>query len=71
MILAGTDNIRDVVAFPKTTRAASLMSVAVTRGLVTALVLGDRSHPRLVSREVDVPSDDKGTELRWNGEVFE
>ena len=53
-------------------RAAGLAGSRPTRGLVTALVLGsDRSKPRLVSQEVDVPSGDKGTELRWNGEAFE
>lgn len=53
-------------------RAAGLAGARPTRGLVTALVLGsDRSKPRLVTREVDVPSGDKGTELRWNGEAFE
>ena len=53
-------------------RAAGLAGSRPTHGLVTALVLGsDRSKPRLVTREVDVPSDDKGTELRWNGEAFE
>ena len=53
-------------------RAAGLAGSRPTRGLVTALVLGsDRSKTRLVTKEVDVPSDDKGTELRWNGEAFE
>ena len=53
-------------------RAAGLAGSRPTRGLVTALVLGsDRSKPRLVSQEVDVPSGDKGTEIRWNGEAFE
>jgi len=53
-------------------RAAGLAGARPTRGLVTALVLGsDRSKPRLVTREVDVPPDEKGTELRWNGEAFE
>ena len=53
-------------------RAAGLAGSRPTRGLVTALVLGsDRSKPRLVTREVDVPSDEKGTEIRWNGEAFE
>ena len=31
MLLAGTDNIRDVVAFPKTTRAQDMMAEAPNR----------------------------------------
>ncbi|HSO33027.1 MAG TPA: hypothetical protein VLT33_10925, partial [Labilithrix sp.] len=53
-------------------RAAGLAGARPTRGLVTALVFGaDRSQPKLVTREVDIPPNDKGTELRWNGEAFE
>jgi tetratricopeptide (TPR) repeat protein len=53
-------------------RAAGLAGARPTRGLVTALVLGsDRSQPKLVTREVDVPPNEKGMELRWNGEAFE
>lgn len=48
-------------------------STRPTRALVTALVLdaGDRSRSRLVTREVEIAPGDKGTELRWNGEVFQ
>jgi tetratricopeptide (TPR) repeat protein len=53
-------------------RAAGLAGSRPTRGLVTALVLGsDRKEPKLVTREVDIPPDEKGTELRWTGEAFE
>lgn len=53
-------------------RSASLAGSRPTRGLVTALVLAaDRGQPKLVTREVDIPPDEKGTELRWNGEAFE
>jgi hypothetical protein len=53
-------------------RAAALAGSRPTHALVTALVMGtDRSQPKLVTREIDIPSDEKGTELRWNGEVFE
>ena len=48
-------------------------STRPTRALVTALVLdkGDRSQAKLVTREVEIAAGDKGTELRWNGEVFQ
>jgi tetratricopeptide (TPR) repeat protein len=53
-------------------RAGGLAGARPTRGLVTALVFGtDRAQPKLVTREVDIPPDEKGTELRWNGEAFE
>ncbi len=53
-------------------RSAGLAGARATRGLVTALVFGsDRSQPRLVTREVDIPPNDKGLELRWNGDAFE
>jgi tetratricopeptide (TPR) repeat protein len=60
------------VARMRLRRAAGLAGARPTRGLVTALVLDrSRGQPRLVTREVDIPPDDKGTELRWNGEAFE
>ena len=53
-------------------RAAGLAGARPTRGIVTALVFGtDRGQPRLVTREVDVPPNEKGLEIRWNGEAFE
>jgi tetratricopeptide (TPR) repeat protein len=53
-------------------RPAGLAGARPTRGLVTALVLGgDRGQPKLVTREVDIAPGDRGTELRWNGEVFQ
>ena len=53
-------------------RTARLAGSRPVHAVVTALLLGgDRSQAKLVTREVDVPSDEKGIELRWNGEVFE
>ncbi|MDB4944035.1 MAG: hypothetical protein JWP97_3569 [Labilithrix sp.] len=53
-------------------RPAGLAGSRPVRGVVTALVMGaDRSRPRLVTREVEVPEGTRGTELRWTGEVFE
>jgi Mg-chelatase subunit ChlD/tetratricopeptide (TPR) repeat protein len=41
------------------------------RATVAALVLADdRGASRLVTREVEVQSDGKAVELRWNGEAF-
>ena len=53
--------------------AAGFASARPMHALVTALVLdgSDRSHAKLVTREVDIAPGEKGTELRWNGEVFQ
>ena len=48
MILAGTDNIRDVIAFPKTAKAASLMDEAPSPAEQHAL---DALHIRVVAGE--------------------
>ncbi len=53
-------------------RAAGLAGARPTRGIVTALVFGaDRTQPKLVTREVDIPPDEKGHRARWTGEAFE
>lgn len=54
-------------------RPTALAGGRPTRGVVTALVLdkGDRGHAKIVTREVSLAPGEKGTELRWNGEVFE
>jgi len=53
--------------------AAGFASGRPTHATVSALVLdgNDRSRARLVTREVDIAPGEKGTELRWTGEVFQ
>jgi hypothetical protein len=54
-------------------RTSGFASTRPTHALVSALVIdgGDRSKSRVVTREVDIAPGEKGTELRWNGEVFQ
>lgn len=54
-------------------RTSGFSSTRPTHAQVSALVIdgSDRSKSRVVTREVDIAPGDKGTELRWNGEVFQ